>query len=273
MRLARPPPSRLRCKAAAHPPLPDGQIPRPDRGPARARAVCRAPSSVPAPAERAWLIGAHDPAYVDAVLACRVPAAIEREIGFAVDRRVSRRAQLRRQARCSPRGWRCAHGIACNAAGGSHHARRAQGAGFCTLNDVAVAARLCSPSGAVGQVLVVDLDVHQGDGTADILRRRAARLHLLDARRAQLSRCARSRPDLDIGAARRTGDADYLDACGRAAGTRRRPAPDLVFYNAGVDPHADDRLGRMQLTDGGLRAAGQHWSSGISAAAASRFAG
>ena len=130
-----------------------------------------------------------------------------------------------------------------------------------------VAASLLLADGAVGQVLVVDLDVHQGDGTADILARRAARLHLLDARRAQLPGAQdRLRPRHR---ACRTAPATrpISSACGRCPcrSSPARTAPDIVFYNAGVDPHADDRLGRLALTDEGLRPARQHGDRAISA--------
>ena len=87
------------------------------------------------------------------------------------------------------------------------------------------------------------------------------------------TRCARSRSDLDIGLPDGTGDAAYLAALAAAlAELAGGTAPGLVFYNAGVDPHADDRLGRMQLTDGGLRPAGQPGHRAFPRAAASRFA-
>src|SRR5690606_32529805 len=112
---------------------------------------------------------AHDAAYVDQVVAGAVPERIEREIGFAVGERVSRRAQLAAGGTLLAARLALAHGIACNTAGGSHHARRAHGAGFCTFNDVAVAALDLLAERPALRLLVVDLDVHQGDGTADIL--------------------------------------------------------------------------------------------------------
>ena len=109
------------------------------------------------------------PIYVDQVIACAVPERIEREIGFPVGERVSRRAQLAAGGTLLAARLALEHGIACNTAGGSHHARRAQGAGFCTFNDVAVAALVLLAEGLAENILIVDLDVHQGDGTADIL--------------------------------------------------------------------------------------------------------
>ncbi|TGV76118.1 histone deacetylase, partial [Mesorhizobium sp. M2D.F.Ca.ET.145.01.1.1] len=91
------------------------------------------------------------------------------EIGFPVGPRVSLRAQLAAGGTVAAARLALRHGIACNTAGGSHHARRAQGAGFCTFNDVAVASLVLLEEGAAHNILVVDLDVHQGDGTADVL--------------------------------------------------------------------------------------------------------
>lgn len=209
---------------------------------------------VPGEAPRSWLTLAHDPAYVDAVLAAAVPARIEREIGLPVDASVARRA------RCATAGTVLAarlaldHGIACNTAGGSHHARRTQGAGFCTFNDVAVAARVLLADGLLPPVLVIDLDVHQGDGTADIFRD--------DPSVVTFSmHCEKNYPvrkiagDHDIGLANGAGDADYLSILGaELPPLLDRVRPTLVFYNAGVDPHEEDRLGRLALSDAGLAA-------------------
>lgn len=206
-----------------------------------------------APAPARWLDLAHDPAYVGHVLSCSVPKPIEREIGFAVDERVSRRAQLATAGTLLAARLALEHGIACNTAGGSHHARRAQGAGFCTLNDVGVAASVLVNEGYDGQILVLDLDVHQGDGTADIFAGddRVYTFSLHGERNYPVRKIA---SDLDIGLPDCTGDEAYLETLRAAlAILDERVRPDLVFYNAGVDPHRDDRLGRMALTDDGLR--------------------
>ncbi|MCJ2091568.1 histone deacetylase [Methylobacterium sp. J-072] len=200
------------------------------------------------------LTHAHDPAYVAAVLGVAVPREIERAIGLPVD------AALVRRSRASVGGTLLAarlaltEGLAGSAAGGSHHARRQQGAGFCVLNDVAVAARTLQAEGAVRRVLVVDCDVHQGDGTADCLA--------FDPDLFTLSiHCENNYPaqkiagDLDIGLPDRLDDAGYLEVLrARLPPLLDVLAPDLVFYNAGVDPHRDDRLGRLCLSDAGLLA-------------------
>jgi acetoin utilization deacetylase AcuC-like enzyme len=115
---------------------------------------------------RAWLEAIHDPGYVQEVVACNVAAAKERRIGFAIEESISRRSQL------SPGGtWLAAklalsHGYAANSAGGSHHALAVTGAGYCVFNDLAVAANRLIEEGDAKRILILDLDVHQGDGTA-----------------------------------------------------------------------------------------------------------
>jgi acetoin utilization deacetylase AcuC-like enzyme len=201
-----------------------------------------------------WLKLAHDGAYVDQVVACAVPAAIEREIGFPVGERVSRRARLATAGTVLAARLALEHGIACNAAGGSHHARRAQGAGFCTLNDVAIASLVLLAEGAAKNILVVDLDVHQGDGTAEILAGEP-RVFTFSMHAERNYPVRKMLSDRDVGLADRTGDQAYLATLSvelpLLSSLRRW---DLVFYNAGVDPHAEDRLGRLALTDDGLRA-------------------
>ncbi|SDA83869.1 histone deacetylase family protein [Mesorhizobium qingshengii] len=206
------------------------------------------------PAPASWLKLAHAADYVDQVLACTVPEKIEREIGFPVGSRVSLRAQLATGGTMLAARLALRHGIACNTAGGSHHARRAQGAGFCTFNDVAVAALMLLAEGAAQKILVVDLDVHQGDGTADILAGdpRAFTFSMHGDRNYPVHKIA---SDLDIALPDGTGDAAYLERLGGILPElSARARWDIVFYNAGVDVHAEDRLGRLSLSDCGLRA-------------------
>ncbi|KQZ15613.1 MULTISPECIES: histone deacetylase [unclassified Mesorhizobium] len=208
---------------------------------------------MPEPARPEWLKLAHDSAYVDQVITSTVPPNIEREIGFAVDPRVSLRAQLASAGTVMAARLALAHGIACNTAGGSHHARRAQGAGFCTFNDVAVAALLLLEEGAAHDILVVDLDVHQGDGTADILRDepRAFTFSMHGERNYPVRKIA---SDLDIALPDGTEDEVYLETLAEILPQlSRRRTWDIVFYNAGVDVHADDRLGRLALSRDGIR--------------------
>lgn len=208
---------------------------------------------VPAPVTREALIRVHDAAYVDAVLARAVPPAIERRIGLPVDDGVARRALLANGGTLLAARLALRRGIACNTAGGSHHARAEGGAGFCVFNDVAVAIRALQAEGAIRRALVVDLDVHQGDGTAQIFAGDDS-VFTLSVHCGANFPLRKETSDLDIELAPETGDDDYLAALVPALGQALAAGPfDLAFYNAGVDVHADDRLGRLALSDDGIR--------------------
>ncbi|WHO41231.1 histone deacetylase [Sphingobium sp. AP49] len=208
----------------------------------------------PEPMPRHWIAAVHDPAYVDEVLALAVPPDKERRIGFPVTEAVMRRSLL------SPGGtWMAArlaltHGYAANGAGGSHHALADTGAGYCIFNDLAIAANRLIAEGDAAHILILDLDVHQGDGTASLMAGRGDVFTLsIHAERNFPVRKARS--TLDLGLADGTGDAEYLAAL---ADILPRVLddfmPDLILYQAGIDSHVDDRLGRLALTDAGLDA-------------------
>lgn len=207
----------------------------------------------PAPAAAEWLSLAHDRGYVDQVLACRVPLPIEREIGFPVNERVSLRARLATAGTVMAARLALSGGIACNSAGGSHHARRAQGAGFCTFNDVAVASHLLLADGEVERVLVIDLDVHQGDGTAEICAGIEA-IRTVSMHNEKNYPVRKQTSSIDVALPDGVRDEAYLETLDwLLPRSIDNFSPDLVFYNAGVDPHEDDRLGRLSLTDRGLK--------------------
>jgi acetoin utilization deacetylase AcuC-like enzyme len=208
----------------------------------------------PAPATEAELRLAHDGAWVDAVLTGTVSARIAREIGFPMSDSVTARARAATGGTILAARLALEHGAAFNTAGGSHHARFAQGAGFCVFNDVAVAAAVLLTERLVGRVLVIDLDVHQGDGTADIFAGdpRVVTLSL----HAERNYPHRKIPSTyDVGLADRLDDTGYLSLLGDVLDRVLTDCrADIIFYNAGVDPHRDDRLGRLSLTDAGLAA-------------------
>jgi len=209
-----------------------------------------APEAMP----RRWIEAAHDPAYVESVFASTVGPAIARRIGFQITPAVTRRAIM------TPGGtWRAAklaiqQGYAANAAGGSHHALADAGAGYCVFNDLAIAALRLLGESDVRRILIVDLDVHQGDGTAAILAGRDDIATLsIHAEKNFPTRKARS--TLDIGLPDGTGDDAYLEALTPALDEMLdHIRPDLILYQAGVDVHGDDKLGRLALTNEGIAA-------------------
>jgi acetoin utilization deacetylase AcuC-like enzyme len=206
----------------------------------------------PAPATADQLRRAHDAAYVHAVLTQTVAPAIQRQIGLPVTEEVARRAQAAAGGTILTAELALIHGIACNTAGGSHHAARAAGAGFCVFNDVAVAAYDMLEREKVHRILVVDLDVHQGDGTAAIFAD-DPRVFTMSMHAEKNYPTRKAVSDLDIGLPCGTGDHAYLEALsGALPKVLAEHKPDLVFYIAGVDPHEDDELGRLKLTRAGL---------------------
>lgn len=208
----------------------------------------------PTLASREALIRAHDAAYVDAVMSQTVSPMITRRIGLPITEAVALRARAATGGTLLTAELALRHGLACNTAGGSHHAARDGGAGFCVFNDVAVAALDVLERGGVSQILVVDLDVHQGDGTALIFaddpRVFTFSMH------AEKNYPSRKPPsDLDIGLESGLEDAAYLARLSEAlVALLERVRPELVFYVAGVDPHRDDQLGLLALSDAGLAA-------------------
>ena len=204
----------------------------------------------PEPMPRAWLEAAHDPAYVAEVLSAAVPREKERRIGFPVTDTVARRAAMVPGGTYLAARLALTHGFAANTAGGSHHALADTGAGYCVFNDLAIAALRLAAEGR--RVLVVDVDVHQGDGTAALTAGHPdVATYSIHAEKNFPARKARS--TLDVPLPDGTGDASYLATLEQTlAPMIAGVAPDVILYQAGVDPFADDRLGRLALTDDGL---------------------
>ena len=213
------------------------------------------------PTADADLALAHAPAYIEAVARGTLTPRAQREIGFPWSEAMAERA--RRSVGASVQAARVAQreGVAANLAGGTHHASADAGSGYCVFNDVAVASRrlqhdLMAAQGLARppRVAVIDLDVHQGNGTASIFGGDASvfTLSLHGEKNFPFRKVA---GDLDVGLPDGTGDAAYLDALDLAlVELDSRFRPDAVFYLAGADPHEGDRLGRLKLTYDGLLA-------------------
>ena len=214
------------------------------------------------PATDGELALAHEPDWIHAVASGCTSAAQQREIGLPWSERMVERA--RRSVGATISAARTAllqrEGVAANLAGGTHHAYAHKGSGYCVFNDVAVAARLMQAEWhrhhrELLRVIVIDLDVHQGNGTAAIFRDDPT-VFTLSMHGARNFPFRKEASDLDVDLADGCADAEYLaaldDALDRAWARHGAAPPGLAFYLAGADPHEDDRLGRLKISAGGL---------------------
>ena len=201
----------------------------------------------------------HTPAYIQGVVGGTLDPAVQREIGFPWSLAMAERA--RRSVGASVAAARDAlkHGVAGNLAGGTHHAYADRGGGFCVFNDIAVTARLMQAEDWRHQrrkmkVAVIDLDVHQGNGTAKIFADDPS-VFTLSLHGEKNFPFLKEASDLDVGLPDGCTDGPYLDALHLALQTLQdRFDPQLVIYLAGADPHEGDRLGRLKLSFDGMQA-------------------
>ena len=195
---------------------------------------------------------AHDADYVDQFFAGSLPAAVMRRIGFPWSDGLVRRTlgsvggTLAATEEALRAGW------GGTIAGGTHHAFRSTGAGFCVFNDIAIAIYSLRRSGCIARAAVIDLDVHQGDGTAEIFRDDdqvlTASMHCkvnFPFRKQQST--------IDVELEERTGDEEYLEQLDRLLPQVIRFEPQIIFYQSGVDGLQTDALGKLALTQEGLR--------------------
>jgi len=211
----------------------------------------------PTPASFEQLTLAHSPEYVERVFAGRLSSAETREIGFPWSQAMVERAIRSVGATLCAARAALVEGVSANLAGGTHHALSGRGSGFCVFNDVAVSIRVLKQEQLIHSALVVDLDVHQGNGTAQIFRDDAT-VFTLSVHGEKNFPFRKEQSDLDVGLPDGTGDEAYLDALNNAlALATERSDSDLLFFLAGADPHENDRLGRLKLTEHGLKARDQ----------------
>ena len=210
---------------------------------------------------------AHSPTYIGAITHGTLPPATQREIGFPWSLAMAERA--RRSVGATVAAARVAlgiskpgQGVAANMAGGTHHAYAHKGGGFCVFNDVAVAARLMQAEWARQfkqtrpplKIAIIDLDVHQGNGTASIFANDTS-VFTLSMHGEKNFPFRKEASDLDIELPDGCQDAAYLEALEHALDElQRRFEPGLIFYLAGADPFEGDRLGRLKLSYDGLEA-------------------
>jgi acetoin utilization deacetylase AcuC-like enzyme len=203
---------------------------------------------------------AHTPDYIDAVARGLLGAAQQREIGFPWSARMVERSRRSVGATIAAARTALDQGVAANLAGGTHHASADKGSGYCVFNDVAVAARLMQAEWhrqhrALLRVAVIDLDVHQGNGTAAIFRDDPT-VFTFSLHGERNFPFRKETSDLDIELPDGCRDAEYLAALDRGLALlwqhHEGAMPGLVFYLAGADPHEGDRLGRLKVSAAGL---------------------
>ncbi len=199
-----------------------------------------------------WLELVHQPDYVRAYREGNLDAKAQRRIGLPWSPALVQRTSTAVGGTILTAKLALEYGLACNTAGGTHHAFPDYGSGFCIFNDLAIAARVLQHHGRVKRLLILDLDVHQGDGTAWIFRQDDSvftfSMHCADnfPARKQIS-------DLDVALPCGLEDGAYLRCLAQyLPDLLSQVKPDLVLYDAGVDPHRDDRLGKLSLTNTGL---------------------
>lgn len=206
--------------------------------------------SQPATLEQVML--AHDAAYGRAYVDGTLDARAMRRIGFPWSERLVQRTLTALGSTLLAAELALQHGVACSTAGGTHHAFYAFGSGYCIFNDLAVAARWLRQRELVRRVLIVDLDVHQGDGTASILRGDAELVTFSMHCEANFP-FHKEQSDFDVALPVGVEDDAYLATLAQwLPELLAQVRPDLVLYDAGVDPHRDDLLGKLALSDAGL---------------------
>ena len=202
--------------------------------------------------DRASLLRVHTQRYVDALTQGTLSPEEQRRLGFPWSTGLVERSYRAVGGTCAAVRFALDTGIAMNLAGGTHHAFSDRGEGFCVFNDVAIAIRAMQAEGRIERAAIVDLDVHQGNGTNEIFAgdESVYTFSMHGRRNYPFSKVPGS---LDVELEDGCEDHEYLallgDALPRALAAAR---PDLVVYLAGADAHEDDRLGRLRLTAQGL---------------------
>ncbi len=216
------------------------------------RVICEGQIYQPGAPSREWLKLVHTEDYVQAYCEGALDAKAQRRIGLPWSEGLVKRTCTAVGGTILTAKLALQHGLACNTAGGTHHAFPGYGSGFCIFNDLAIALKVLQLQGLIRTALIVDLDVHQGDGTAFIFKGDPSvftfSMHCdvnFPGRKQQ--------SDLDVPLAENTGDDAYLAVLrSHLPALLDRLQPDLVMYDAGVDVHQDDRLGKLALSDDGV---------------------
>lgn len=199
------------------------------------------------------ILYAHDPSYLIKILSGNLSAKEQQEIGFPWSEKMVERSRRSAGATLAAAKAAFNEGLAANLAGGTHHAYRDRGSGFCVFNDSAITAKaLQKEIHQKLKVAIIDLDVHQGNGTASILQNDQS-IFTLSIHGENNFPFTKERSDLDIGLPNGCQDDDYLSALNQGLEKLDVFKPDFIIYLAGADPHEGDRLGKLSVSKDGMR--------------------
>ncbi|MDC0944851.1 histone deacetylase [Candidatus Pelagibacter sp.] len=206
----------------------------------------------PYPCSVKTLKGAHSQTYIRNIINKSLDQNRVKKIGFPLVDSVVKRSLVTTGGTVLASKLALEYRIACNTAGGSHHANFDEGAGYCVFNDVAVAANYLLNKGLVKKILIVDLDVHQGNGNSDIFENNK-NVFTFSMHSKSNYPAKKSKSDLDIELEDNTEDQKYIETLKDSIQLLNKKKFDFVFYIAGVDVHFNDRLGKLKLSDDGIK--------------------
>ncbi|MDC0899023.1 histone deacetylase [Candidatus Pelagibacter sp.] len=206
----------------------------------------------PYPCSVKTLKGAHSQTYINNIINKSLDQNGVKKIGFPLVDSVVKRSLVATGGTVLASKLALEYRIACNTAGGSHHANFDEGAGYCVFNDVAVAANYLLNKDLVKKILIVDLDVHQGNGNSDIFENNK-NVFTFSMHSKSNYPAKKSKSDLDIELEDNTEDQKYIETLKDSIQLLNKKKFDFVFYIAGVDVHFNDRLGKLKLSDDGIK--------------------
>ncbi len=206
----------------------------------------------PYPCSEETLKRAHSDKYINDVKNKTLDQSKVKKIGFPLIDSVVQRSLIATGGTVLASKLAIDTGLACNTAGGSHHASFEEGAGYCVFNDVAVAAHYLLNRGLASRILIVDLDVHQGNGNSELFKKNK-NVFTFSMHSKSNYPAKKSISDLDVELEDNLEDKNYLKTLKFYLNTLNKENFDFVFYIAGVDVHFNDRLGKLNITDDGIK--------------------
>ena len=202
----------------------------------------------PTPVAEKDILAVHDPAYWHRLNGLDLTKTEIRKTGFPLSRQLVDREVTIMNGTLQGTQYAFQYGVAMNIAGGTHHAFTNRGEGFCLLNDIAISAQHLLDTGKVNKILVVDLDVHQGNGTAEIFEHEP-KVFTFSMHGAKNYPARKEHSDLDIGLPDGTGDKEYLSILKKTlSDLLEKVEPEFIFFQSGVDVLSTDKLGRLSLS-------------------------